>query len=74
MEEKIAAILEEIRPGATSETGGNLVNDGMLDSLGIVTLVANLEDAFDVEIDPDDIVPENFASIETIAEMVKRSA
>ncbi len=52
---------------------GHLVDDSVLVSLGIVTLVASLEDTFNVEIDPDDIVPENFANVHAIAQMVEHS-
>lgn len=73
MNEKIIEVIDEICPEATTESTGHLVDDGVLDSLGIVTLVASLEDTFNVEIDPDDIIPENFANIHTIAQMVEHS-
>ena len=43
-----------------------------MDSFDIVTLVAKLNDEFDIEITPADLIPENFNSAERIYELVKR--
>lgn len=50
----------------------DLVGHGVLDSIAIVTLVGEISDAFDVEISPVDIVPENFKTVETIYALIKR--
>lgn len=49
-----------------------LIEDRILDSLAIVTLIADLEEAFDVEIRAEEITSENFNSVETIWTMVCR--
>lgn len=44
----------------------------MLDSLGIAQLVAALEENFNIEIDPEDILPENFSTINEISALVRK--
>ncbi len=63
MEEKILAILKDIRPEFDFETSEDFVEDGYLDSFDIVTLVSELEETFDVIIDGLDILPENFNTV-----------
>jgi acyl carrier protein len=48
-----------------------LLENQVVDSLGMVTLISLLEDEFDVEIDDRDVVPTNFASIGRIAAFVE---
>ena len=73
MKEKILAILGEIRPEFDFEESDNFVEDGYLDSFDIVTLVSELETAFDVIIDGLDILPENFETVQDICNLVKTS-
>ncbi len=70
--EKLLEILHEIVPDVDLEKEKELVEHGLLDSLSIVMLVSDLEDAYDVSITPVDIVPENFQSAETIFSMITR--
>lgn len=69
---ELLAILEEIKPGVDFETCDTLIDDGYLDSFDILSIVSELSEAFNVEISPVDIIPENFNSAETLWEMVKR--
>ena len=70
--EELLAILEEIRPDVDFETEQFLVKDGILDSFDIISMVGALNDAYDIEIQPVDLVPENFNSAEAMLAMVKR--
>ena len=65
-------ILAEIRPDVDFEDNKELVDSGELDSFDIVTLVGELCDAYDIEIGADEIVPENFNSVEAIMALVTR--
>lgn len=73
MEEKIFSILKEIRPEFDFEGSDNFVEDGYLDSFDIVTLVSELETAFDIVIDGLDVLPENFETVQAICNMVNKS-
>ncbi|WP_462426007.1 phosphopantetheine-binding protein [Anaerotignum lactatifermentans] len=70
--ESLLKILAEIRPDVDFEDNKELVDSGELDSFDIVTLVGELCDAYDIEIDADEIVPENFNSVEAIMALVTR--
>lgn len=70
--ESLLKILAEIRPDVDFEDNKELVDSGELDSFDIVTLVGELCDAYDIEIGADEIVPENFNSIEAIMALVTR--
>jgi len=70
--ESVIEILEQIKPGVDFNTEENLIEEEILDSFDIVTLVAKLNDEFDIEITPADLVPENFNSAEKIYKLVTR--
>lgn len=72
MEEKILEILGRIDEGIISFEGDDLLEAGVLDSFQIIELVESLEDAFDMEIDAEYVVAENFATKEAIIEMMRR--
>lgn len=74
MHDKILAILKDLQPSYSFEKNKNFITAGYLDSFDIVQLVAMLEEQFSVIISALDIVPENFASIESISNLVAKSA
>lgn len=71
--DKIIEILNGIRPEFDFSQDVNYMEEGYLDSFDIVTLVTELEDNFDITINGEDILPENFSSKEAIAKLVERS-
>lgn len=48
------------------------MDNGVLDSFDIVSIVGEISDYYDIDISADDIIPENFNSVEAMQEMVKR--
>lgn len=73
MKEKIISILSEIRPEFDfTEESLNFIEQGMLDSFDVVTLVDALDTEFNIVIDGVDIVPENFGTIESIMALVNK--
>lgn len=73
MQEKIAALLKEINDkDDVKDFNLNLFENDMLDSLGIAQLVASMEETFQIEIDPEDILPENFSTINEISALVEK--
>lgn len=72
MKKQIIDILEDINPGVDYETCSSLVDSRFIDSLTMVALVAELEDAFDVEMPPVEIVPDNFNSVDSMCALMAR--
>lgn len=70
--EELIALLHEIMPNVDFQTEQHLVTSGILDSLTTVTLVARLSEAYDIEITPLDLVPENFESASAIYALIQR--
>lgn len=70
--EKLLEILEDIQPDADYETCTTLIDDGILDSFAILSIVAELEDTFGVQVTPAEIIPENFNSVQALWEMVQK--
>lgn len=69
---KIINILSEIRPEYDFSEDVNFIEEGMLDSLDIVTLVAGLDEKFSISIDGSDINPENFTKIDSIVNLLRK--
>lgn len=69
--EKIIKILKNIKPDI-DVTNNNLIDEEILDSLDIVTIVSAVDEEFDIQITARDIVPENFNSVEAIYNLVKK--
>lgn len=70
--EKIYDILEDINPDIDYKTRTDLIDAHLLDSLSIISLIAELEDTFDVTIPAVDIIPENFNSAAAMLALVER--
>ena len=70
--EKLIEILEEIDDGVDYTTCTTLIDDGILDSLAIISLVAAIEEEFDVQIPTVEIVPQNFNSAQALWNLIKR--
>lgn len=68
----IIEILTGLHPDIDFETEGNLVDNKILDSFDIVSLIAEINDNFDVAISAEEITPENFNSAEAIWALVER--
>ena len=72
MKEELMEILEELRPDVDFENEKQLITDGILESFDIVALVGELSDAFDIELHVEDLVPDNFSSIEGMMELIEK--
>lgn len=70
--ETLMNILREIDDSIDYENEKALIDDRLLDSFGVITLVSELEDAFDIVIEASEMIPENFNSAQAIYEMVCR--
>ena len=70
--ERLLEILEEINPDIDFENCTTLTDDGLLDSFGILEIVAQINDAFDVEVSAPEIIPETFNSAQALWAMIQR--
>lgn len=73
MEEKLIKTLTELRPEFDFRQKVDFIDEGMLDSFDIVTLVDAIECEFGVAISGTDVVPENFNSLESILRTIQKS-
>ena len=69
---KIIAILEDINPDVDYSTCTALIDNQILDSFAILSIVAELQEEFDVYVTPMDIKPANFNSAQALWTMVQR--
>ncbi len=68
--DELKQILEEIRPDIDFKKETSLIDDGVLDSFDIISIVGELNMTYDIEINVEDLLPENFNSMEAIYELV----
>lgn len=73
MDEKVLEVLNNINEEIVSYDGDNLFDAGILDSLQAIDLVAELEDALDIEIDAKYVIEENFKTKDAIMSMVEKA-
>lgn len=72
MESELREILEEIRPDIDFDAETQLIDGGILDSFDIVTLVAEINAAFDIAIPAEELIPENFNSAKALLALLER--
>lgn len=70
--EELLKVLKEIKPDVDFKNEDNLIGDELLDSFDIVSIVAAIDDEFDVKITAKDIIPENFNSAEALYDLIQR--
>lgn len=64
--EALLEILTALKPEIDFEREKELIDDGLLESFDVITLIAEIEEQFEIEIPAEEIVPENFNSAEGI--------
>ena len=70
--DELLEILEDINPDVDYANETSLIDGRILDSLSIITLVSEITDAFDIELGPKYLVPENFNSVEAMWAMIQK--
>ena len=73
MKETVMEILQEIRGDVDFENETRLIDDNILASLDIVAIVGEFNDEFDIEISVEDLVPENFNSVDAMVELITKA-
>lgn len=69
---ELIRILTDLHPGVDFAAAADLIDDGILDSLDIVTLITEINDAFGVSIPAEEIIPENFNSAQAILNLINK--
>ena len=69
--EKLLELLKGIRPDVDFENETALIDDGVLDSFDVVSIISELDDAFGVQVRITELDPENFNSAESIWKLVQ---
>ena len=68
--EKLLKILQEVRPDVDFEKEKLLIDNRILDSFDIISIVSELNDVFDIYINASELLPENFNSVEAMMKLV----
>lgn len=71
MKEQVLKILKAVRQDVDFEKEKALIDDSILDSFDIISIVSDLNDAFGIDITADELEPENFNSLDAIVDLVK---
>lgn len=72
MRERILKVLIEANKEIENNPDANFLTEGLLDSFEIVNLVMDLEDEFEIEIDPEDVIPDNFDTLDAITMLIEK--
>ncbi|HFE9852864.1 acyl carrier protein [Enterococcus faecalis] len=70
--DKLLEILQEVNETVDYTKEEHLIDKGILDSLAILALVTEIENEFDIEISPINLVPANFNSMESLMAMINQ--
>lgn len=72
MKEQLLKLLNEVRPNVDFEKEKKLIDDSVLDSFDIIQIVMEMNEAFDIEIQVEDLEPDNFNDIEAMMELITK--
>ena len=70
--EELMRILTEARPDLDFEKEKSLIDGGVLDSFDIITIIGEINETFDININVGDLVSENFNSVEAIWQVIQK--
>ncbi|HJC33776.1 acyl carrier protein [Mediterraneibacter glycyrrhizinilyticus] len=70
--EALMEILENLHPEIDFNTCETLIDDGLIDSFDIVTIISEINEEYDVVIPAEEIVPENFNSAKALYSLIQR--
>lgn len=73
MKNEIMDMLKELKPEEDFEDSGAFIDEELLDSFDVITLISMIEEKYGVSVDGLDIVPENFQNIDAMIKLVEKS-
>ena len=70
---KVLDLLQELYPDYAEEftTSDDFISDGLIDSMGIQLLFSSIEDEYGVTLGGSELIPQNFASLDSIRELLE---
>ena len=68
---ELKALLEEMYPNIDFSKEQSLYDDGIIDSVHVVTIISKIEDLFDISVTMEYIQPAYFQSVDTMWEMIE---
>ncbi len=71
MRERLLDVLRDVCPDLDFTRETSLIEDGLLESLDVVSIVTGIMDEFDVDIVVDDLLPENFNSVDAMLALIE---
>lgn len=71
IEKELLRILNETCPGVDFSHETALIDDGFLESLDLVTIVTEMMDVFGIELNVEDLLPENFNSVQSMLQLIQ---
>ncbi len=69
---QLIEILESVRPDVDFQEEDALIDDEILSSFDIIAMVSEINVQYGIEIRVDDLLPENFNSVDAILELIER--
>ena len=69
--EKLLEILQRVRPDVDFKNDILLIDDGILDSMDVVSIISELDDEFGVQVRINELIPDNFNSVEAIWNLIQ---
>ena len=72
MLDQVLNILQDVRADVDFSSEKLLIDNGILDSFDIISIVTEFNEVFDIEIDVDELEPYNFNSAEAMVELIKK--
>ena len=70
--EELLKILKEIRPDVDFEHETKLIDNEILDSFDIISIVGELNVHYDIEINVEDLEPDNFNTVQAMLELIEK--
>lgn len=73
MEQRIEKILKEVLSDFDNYEGRDIIKDGVVDSVQFLEIISAIEDEFHIEIAAEEMISDNFKSVDTMKELILRS-
>ncbi|MCR5226282.1 MAG: acyl carrier protein [Eubacterium sp.] len=70
--DELLSLLSEIRPDVDFQNEEALIDDEILDSFDIISIVGEINDQFSIDINVNDLLPENFNTVDAMWELIQK--